>query len=108
MVQLTCRSLLDKDYGLAVELLVIYWIDNYVVEASVPTIILFSVIRKDVGNLYKWLMFRPKGPFIRARLADVSAQRPSSEPNFASGSDEGLWAETSAIYITYQHLCGLH
>ena len=25
-----------------------------------------------------------------------------------SGSDEGLWAETSAIYINYQHLCGLH
>ena len=28
--------------------------------------------------------------------------------NAKSGFDEGLWAETSAIYINYQHLCGLH
>ena len=42
---------------------------NYIVEVSVPMLILFSVIRKDVGNLYKWL--------------NVSAQRPSSEPDFA-------------------------
>ena len=53
-------------------------------------------------------------------MTDVSAQRPSSESDFAfhqsqifdlhvkSGSDEGLWAETSSIYINYQHLCGLH
>ena len=34
---------------------------NYVVEASVPTIILFCVIRKDVDNLITWQTFRPKG-----------------------------------------------
>ena len=34
---------------------------NYVVEASTPTILLFSVICKDVDNLYKWQTFQPKG-----------------------------------------------
>ena len=34
---------------------------NYTVVASVPTIILFCVIRKDVDNLYKWQTFWPKG-----------------------------------------------
>ena len=34
---------------------------NYIVEASVPMIILFSVICKDVDNLYKWQTFQPKG-----------------------------------------------
>ena len=33
---------------------------NYMVEVSVPTIIHFSVIHEDVGNLYEWLTFRPK------------------------------------------------
>ena len=32
----------------------------YIVKASVPTIILFCVIRKDVGNSYKWQTFWPK------------------------------------------------
>ena len=32
---------------------------NYVVEASVPTIILFCVIHEDVDDLYKWQMYRP-------------------------------------------------
>ena len=64
-------------------------------------------------------------------MEDILAQRPQSEPDFAcedfacgdfecgnlawkfcmhakSGSGEGLWAETSSIYINYQHLCGLH
>ena len=79
---------------------------NYIVdcEVSVPTIIVFSVIHKDVDNLHEWQTFRP--------------QRPSSEPDFAfgpkafirakSGSDEGLWAEASSICINYQHLCRLH
>ena len=31
----------------------------YVIEASVPTIILFCVIREDVDDLYKWQTFRP-------------------------------------------------
>ena len=34
---------------------------NYIVEAHVSTIILFCVICKDVDNLYKLQMFRPKG-----------------------------------------------
>ena len=34
---------------------------NSVVEASVPTILLFCVVRKDVDYLYKWKTFRPKG-----------------------------------------------
>ena len=29
------------------------------IEASVPTIILFCVIREDVDDLYKWQMFQP-------------------------------------------------
>ena len=65
---------------------------NYMVEASVPTITHFGVVRKDVRNLYKRLMFRPKGLHLHAK----------------SGSDKGLWAEMSAIYINYKHLCGLH
>ena len=36
-------------------------VTNYVVEASVPTIILFCIIRKDVDKLYKWQMFWPNG-----------------------------------------------
>ena len=36
-------------------------ISNYAVKASIPTIILFSVIRKDVDDLYKWKTFRPTG-----------------------------------------------
>ena len=36
-------------------------IPNFVVETSVPTIILFCVICKDVDNLYKWQTLRPKG-----------------------------------------------
>ena len=36
-------------------------IANYVVEASIPTMILFCVIHKDVGNLYKWQTFRHRG-----------------------------------------------
>ena len=39
----------------------------YVIEASVPTIILFCVIR-DVDDLYKWQTFRPSISFIRARF----------------------------------------
>ena len=34
---------------------------NCMVEASVPTIILFCVIRENIDNLYKWQTFRPKG-----------------------------------------------
>ena len=30
-----------------------------VIEASVPMIILFCVIRKDVDDLYEWQTFRP-------------------------------------------------
>ena len=37
------------------------WTDNYIVEASLPMIILFSVFCKDVGSLYKSLTFQPKG-----------------------------------------------
>ena len=47
---------------------------NYIVEASVPMIILFCVIRKDVDNLYKWQMLQTKslhqkGP--KAFLLDI-------------------------------------
>ena len=43
-------------------------------------------------------------------MADVSTQRPLPEPDLhaESGSDEGRWAETSAIYINNQYLCRLH
>ena len=34
---------------------------NSVVEASIPTILLFCVIRKDVDYLYKWQTFWPRG-----------------------------------------------
>ena len=44
-----------------------FGIGNYIIEASVPMINLLCVIRKDVDNLY---------------VADISAQGPSSEPNF--------------------------
>ena len=71
---------------------------NCIVEASVLTIILFCIIHKDVDNLCKWQTFQPKGLH----------QSQISHPHAKSGSDEGLWAETSAIYINYQHLCRLH
>ena len=66
---------------------------NYIVEVSVPTIILFCVICKGVDNLYKWKMFQLKG---------------LHQSQVLHGSDEGLWAKTSAIYINCQHLCELH
>ena len=47
----------------------------YVIEASVPTIIIFCVIHKDVDDLYKW--------------------------HAKSGADEDYWAETSAININH-------
>ena len=34
---------------------------NYGVKASIPTMILFCVILKDVGNLYKWQTFQHRG-----------------------------------------------
>ena len=71
---------------------------NYVVEASIPTIILFCVICKDVDNLYKWQTFRPKS-LHQSQILHVHVK---------SGSAEGLWTETSPIHINYQHLCGLH
>ena len=43
---------------------------DYVVEASVPTMILFCVIRKDVYNLYKWKTFRLKD--LRIRPSKIS------------------------------------
>ena len=61
---------------------------NCIVEASAPTIILFSVIRKDVDNLYKRQIFRPRG-FHQSQILHA---------------DEGLGAEKSSIYINYQHL----
>ena len=69
---------------------------NCVVEASVPIIILFCVIHKDVDSLYKWQTFQPKGLY-QSQILHVE-----------SGFDEGLWAETSAIYINHQHLRRLH
>ena len=71
---------------------------NYVVEARVPSIILFCVIHKDGDNSYKWQTFRPKG-FHQTQILHVDEK---------SGSDEGLWAEMSVIHITYRHFCGLH
>ena len=71
-------------------------ITNCIVEVSVPTIILFCVIRKDVNNLYKWETFWPKG------------LQSEPDPHAKSGSDEDLLAEMSAIYVNYQHLCGLN
>ena len=48
---------------------------NYIVEASILTIILFSVFCKDVGNVYKWLTFRPKGlhqsQILHADISDL-------------------------------------
>ena len=44
--------------------------------------------------------------FRRVRL--VGAYKAFTRARFLAGSDESLWAETSAIYINYQLLCGLH
>ena len=67
-------------------------IANYVVEASVLTIVLFCVkFAKDVDDLlYKWKTFR------RTSLHQSQI------------SDEGLCAETSAIYVNCQHLRGFY
>ena len=58
--------------------------ENYVVEANVPTIILFCVICKDIENLYKWQTFRPKGFYqsqIRMQnLAPMKAFEPKRLP----------------------------
>ena len=51
---------------------------NYIVEVSFPTIILFSVIRKDVGNLYKWLTFHPEG-FHQSQILHADAKSASDE-----------------------------
>ena len=52
---------------------------NYVVEASILTIILFCVICKDVDDLYKWQRFRPSD--IRMRnLALMKATGPKCLP----------------------------
>ena len=67
---------------------------NYVVEAGVPTIILFCGIREDVDDLYKWQTFWHSG-LHQSQISYVEC-------------DEGHWAEMSAIYINHQHLCGLH
>ena len=60
-------------------------IANYVVEASVPTIILFCVIREDVDDLYKWQTFWPSGLHHRqishaANLALMKATGPKRLP----------------------------
>ena len=68
---------------------------NSVVEANIPTIILFCVIHEDVDYLYKWQTFWPSG------------LHQSQIPHVKSGSDEGRWTKTSAIYINNQHLCRL-
>ena len=66
------------------------------IEVSVPTIILFCVICKDVDDLYKWQTFWPSSLH----------QHQISHAKF--GADEGYWAKTSFIYINHQHLRGLH
>ena len=71
---------------------------NSVVEASIPTILLSCEIRKGVDYLHKWKTVQPKG-LQQSQILYLHAK---------SGSDEGLWAETSSIYINSQHLCGLH
>ena len=55
-------------------------IANYVVEVSVPTIILFCVIYNDVDDLYKWKTFQPRGLH----------QSHISHADVKSGSNEGL------------------
>ena len=72
----------------------------YVIEASFPTIILFCVIREDVGDVCKWQTFWPSSLHLR--------QISHADPHAKSGTDEGYWAETSAIYINHQHLRRLH
>ena len=71
---------------------------NHVVEASIPTIILFCAIHEDVDDLYKWQPFRPSG-LHQSQISHTHAK---------SGANEGHWAETSAIYINHQHFRGLH
>ena len=85
----------------------------YVVEASIPAIILFCVIRKDADNLYEWKTFRPEGLHqSQISHADKSLHQNqishADDPHAKSGSDEGLWAQMSASCINYQHLCELH
>ena len=71
-----------------------------VVEASVPMIILFSEIRKDVGNLDKWLMFWHKG----LHLSQILHAKPACKI--------WLWwrslGQNVSHWYNYQHLCGLH
>ena len=76
-----------------------------VVEVSVPTILLFCVIHKDVDYLYKWQTFRPKSVH-QSQISHAKFQSQISHAKF--DSDEGLWNETSAIYINNHHLCESH
>ena len=59
----------------------------YVVEASIPTIILFCVICKGVDDLYKWQTFQPNG------LHDHQISHGDPLGPAKSGADEGHWAE---------------
>ena len=50
----------------------------YVIEASVPMIILFCVILEDVDDLYKWQTFRPSS--LHRNLALMKATWPERLP----------------------------
>ena len=65
-------------------------IANSMVEASVPTMILFCVKFAEMLIYTNGRRFGPVA-FISARFAYGSACK--------SGTDEGYWAEMSAVYI---------
>ena len=71
------------------------------IEASVPALIVFRVIREDVDDLYKWKTFWLSSLHQR-QISHMDHQHAKS------GTDEGYSAKTSAIYINLQHLRRLH
>ena len=81
----------------------------YVIEASVPTIIVFCV--KSAKMLMIHINGRRFGPvaFISAKFRmriDIFASE--YLPHAKSGADEGYWAEMSLIYINHRHLRGFY
>ena len=75
-------------------------IANYVVDVSIPTIILFCVVHEDVDDLYKRQTFQPSG-LCQSRISHAD-NFACTVPHAKSGFDEAHWEEMSTIYINHQ------
>ena len=62
----------------------------------------FAVTADECTNIAK------QGAVCSVQRQVDEALTDNGNANAKSGSDEGLWAKTSAVYIIYQHLCRLH